>query len=66
MMRCRYSSMPVVVAPHGWPLGGACEMSLHSDKVCAAAETYTGLVELGVGFIPGWWRHQRICAAGFR
>ena len=53
MMRCRYSSIPVVVAPHGLALGGACEMSLHSDKVCAAAETYTGLVELGVGLIPG-------------
>jgi 3-hydroxyacyl-CoA dehydrogenase len=48
MMRVRYSSVPVVVAPHGLALGGACEMSLHSDKVCAAAETYTGLVELGV------------------
>jgi 3-hydroxyacyl-CoA dehydrogenase len=43
----------VVVAPHGLALGGACELSLHSDKVCAAAETYTGLVELGVGLIPG-------------
>jgi 3-hydroxyacyl-CoA dehydrogenase len=53
MMRCRYSSVPVVVAPHGLALGGACEMSLHSDKVCAAGETYTGLVELGVGLIPG-------------
>ncbi len=53
MMRCRFSSVPVVVAPHGLALGGACEMSLHSDKVCAAAETYTGLVELGVGLIPG-------------
>jgi 3-hydroxyacyl-CoA dehydrogenase len=53
MMRCRYSSVPVIVAPHGLALGGACEMSLHSDKVCAAAETYTGLVELGVGLIPG-------------
>lgn len=53
MMRCRYSSVPVVVAPHGLALGGACEMSLHSDKVCASAETYTGLVELGVGLIPG-------------
>jgi 3-hydroxyacyl-CoA dehydrogenase len=53
MMRVRYSSVPVVVAPHGLALGGACEMSLHADKVCAAAETYTGLVELGVGLIPG-------------
>jgi len=53
MMRVRYSSIPVVVSPHGLSLGGGCELSLHSDKVCAAAETYTGLVELGVGIIPG-------------
>ena len=53
MMRVRYSSIPVIVAPHGLTLGGGCELSLHSDKVCAAAETYTGLVELGVGVIPG-------------
>jgi 3-hydroxyacyl-CoA dehydrogenase len=53
MMRARYSSIPVVVAPHALTLGGACELSLHSDKVCAAAETYIGLVELGVGLIPG-------------
>jgi 3-hydroxyacyl-CoA dehydrogenase len=53
MMRARYSSIPVVTAPHGLALGGACELSLHADKCCAAAETYTGLVELGVGLIPG-------------
>ena len=53
MMRCRYSAIPVVVAPHGLALGGACEMSLHADKVIAAAETYTGLVEVGIGVIPG-------------
>jgi 3-hydroxyacyl-CoA dehydrogenase len=53
MMRARYSAVPVVVAPHALTLGGACELSLHSDKVCAAAETYIGLVELGVGLIPG-------------
>ncbi len=53
MMRVRYSSIPVVVAPHGLTLGGACEMCLHSDKVQAAAESYIGLVELGVGLIPG-------------
>lgn len=53
MMRVRYSSIPVIVAPHGLALGGGCELSLHSDKICAAAETYTGLVELGVGVIPG-------------
>jgi 3-hydroxyacyl-CoA dehydrogenase len=53
MMRARYSAIPVVVAPHGLALGGACELSMHSDKVFAAAETYIGLVELGVGLIPG-------------
>ena len=53
MMRARYSSVPVVTAPHGLALGGACELSLHSDKCCPAAETYSGLVELGVGLIPG-------------
>ena len=53
MMRARYSAVPVVVAPHGLSLGGACELSLHADKVCAAAETYIGLVELGIGVIPG-------------
>lgn len=52
-MRLRYSSIPVVVAPHGLTLGGGCEFSLHADKVQAAAETYIGLVELGVGLIPG-------------
>ncbi|HMO33610.1 MAG TPA: 3-hydroxyacyl-CoA dehydrogenase/enoyl-CoA hydratase family protein [Lacibacter sp.] len=53
MMRVRYSSVPVVSAPHGLTLGGGCELNLHADKCCAAAETYIGLVELGVGLIPG-------------
>ena len=53
MMRLRYSSIPVVTAPHGLTLGGGCEMNLHADKICAAAETYIGLVEMGVGLIPG-------------
>lgn len=52
-MRIRYSSVPVIVAPHGLTLGGGCEFSLHADKIQAAAETYIGLVELGVGLIPG-------------
>lgn len=52
-MRLRYSSVPVVIAPHGMALGGGCEFSLHADKIQAAAETYIGLVELGVGLIPG-------------
>ena len=53
MMRARYSAVPVVVAPQGLTLGGACELSLHADKVVPAAESYIGLVELGVGLIPG-------------
>ncbi|MFN0082494.1 MAG: 3-hydroxyacyl-CoA dehydrogenase/enoyl-CoA hydratase family protein [Ferruginibacter sp.] len=53
LMRVRYSSIPVVLAPHGLALGGGCEICLHADKVIAAAETYTGLVEVGIGVIPG-------------
>ena len=53
MMRVRYSSIPVIVAPHNLALGGGCEMSMHADKVIAHAETYMGLVEFGVGVIPG-------------
>jgi len=52
-MRIRYSSIPVVVCPQGRTLGGGCEMTLHADRVQAAAETYIGLVEVGVGLIPG-------------
>jgi 3-hydroxyacyl-CoA dehydrogenase len=51
--RARFSSVPVVTAPHGLTLGGACELSLHADRIVAAAEAYIGLVELGVGLIPG-------------
>ncbi len=53
MMRIRYSNVPVVVAPHNMALGGGCEMSMHADKVIAHAELYMGLVEFGVGLIPG-------------
>ncbi|WP_242929452.1 3-hydroxyacyl-CoA dehydrogenase NAD-binding domain-containing protein [Pontibacter vulgaris] len=52
MMRMRYSAIPVVAAPHGLALGGGCEISMHCDHVQAAAETYMGLVEFGVGLIP--------------
>lgn len=52
VMRLRHSAIPVVVAPHGLTLGGGCEMTLHADGVQAAAETYIGLVEVGVGLIP--------------
>ena len=53
VMRLRYSSIPTVVAPQGMTLGGGCEMTLHADRVVAAAESYIGLVEFGVGVIPG-------------
>ncbi len=52
-MRLRYSSIPVVAAPHNLVLGGGCEVCLHADKVVAHAESYMGLVEFGVGVIPG-------------
>jgi 3-hydroxyacyl-CoA dehydrogenase len=51
--RLRFSSIPVISAPHGLTLGGGCELSMHCDKVIAHAETYMGLVEFGVGVIPG-------------
>lgn len=53
MMRMRYSNIPVVAAPHNLTLGGGCELCLHADYVQANAETYMGLVEFGVGLIPG-------------
>ena len=53
MMRLRYSSVPTVVAPFAMTLGGGCEASLHADAVQAYAESYIGLVEFGVGLIPG-------------
>jgi 3-hydroxyacyl-CoA dehydrogenase len=49
----RYADVPVIVAPAGLTLGGGCEMALHADRVQAAAESYMGLVEVGVGLIPG-------------
>ncbi|NGF56482.1 3-hydroxyacyl-CoA dehydrogenase [Parapedobacter sp. SGR-10] len=52
-MRLRYSSIPVVVAPFQLTLGGGCEFSMHADFVQLHAETYMGLVEFGVGVIPG-------------
>ena len=49
----RQSPVPVIVAPAGLALGGGCEIVLHGDRVQAAAESYIGLVEVGVGLIPG-------------
>ncbi len=50
--RIRFSDIPVVVCPHTLTLGGGCEITMHADKVVASAETYIGLVEVGVGLIP--------------
>jgi 3-hydroxyacyl-CoA dehydrogenase len=52
-MKLRYSAKPVVAAVQGMALGGGCEITMHADKARAAAETYLGLVEVGVGLIPG-------------
>ena len=52
MMALRYADVPVIVAPAGLALGGGCEIALHADRVQAAAESYIGLVEVGVGLIP--------------
>jgi 3-hydroxyacyl-CoA dehydrogenase len=50
----KYAPFPVVSAPAGMALGGGCEILLHSDAVQAHAESYIGLVECGVGVVPGW------------
>ncbi|MDO6414861.1 3-hydroxyacyl-CoA dehydrogenase NAD-binding domain-containing protein [Sphingomonas sp. BIUV-7] len=50
----KYAPFPVVSAPFGMAIGGGCEILLNSDAIQAHAETYTGLVEVGVGLIPGW------------
>src|SRR6202035_1097461 len=52
-MEIKYAPRPVVVAPQGMALGGGCEISLHGARIHAAAEAYLGLVETGVGLIPG-------------
>ena len=52
-MAIKYAPRPVVAAPFGMSLGGGCEIPLHSARIHAAAETYMGLVEVGVGLIPG-------------
>jgi 3-hydroxyacyl-CoA dehydrogenase len=52
LMGFRFASKPVVAAPRGQTLGGGAEIALHADRICAAGETYMGLVEIGVGLIP--------------
>ena len=53
MMKLRYSSIPVIAAPHGLTLGGGCEVTMHCDKAVVYSESYIGLVEVGAGLIPG-------------
>ncbi len=67
--RIRFSDIPVVVAPHGLTLGGGCEVAMHADRVVAAAETYIGLVEVGVGLLPAGGGTKELtlrAAAGFK
>ncbi|TAE59215.1 MAG: enoyl-CoA hydratase/isomerase family protein [Bacteroidetes bacterium] len=52
-MRIRTAGVPVVVAPHAMALGGGCEFTMHSAMAVASSETYIGLVEVGVGILPG-------------
>jgi len=52
--KLKYAPFPVVGAPAGMALGGGCEVLLHSDAIQACAEAYIGLVEVGVGLVPGW------------
>ncbi|PSJ38535.1 3-hydroxyacyl-CoA dehydrogenase/enoyl-CoA hydratase family protein [Allosphingosinicella deserti] len=56
----KYAPFPVVSAPAGMALGGGCEILLHSDAVQAHAESYVGLVECGVGLVPGWGGHGEL------
>ena len=65
-MALRLSKVPVVVAPAGLALGGGCEIALHGDRVQAAAETYLGLVEAGVGLIPAGGGTKEMLAARHR
>jgi 3-hydroxyacyl-CoA dehydrogenase len=65
MQALRYAAVPVVVAPAGLTLGGGCEIALHADRIQAAAETYMGLVEAGVGLIPaGGGTKEMLARAG--
>jgi len=66
MMRCCYSSIPVVVAPHGMTFGGGCEMNLHPDKVVFAAETYIGIGEIGVCVQPCGWGSKELAYSAQR
>ena len=62
-MALKLADVPVVVRPAGLTLGGGCEIALHADRVQAAAETYIGLVEVGVGLIPAGGGTKEMLAA---
>ena len=64
-MALKYAHFPVVGAPAGMALGGGCEVLLHCDAIQAHAETYSGLVEVGVGVIPGWGGCKEMLQRGF-
>ena len=53
MLKLRYASVPVVSAVRGLALGGGCELAVHSARRVAHMESYVGLVEVGVGLVPG-------------
>jgi len=61
----KYAPFPVVGAPSGMALGGGCEILLHCDAVQAHAETYSGLVEVGVGIVPGWGGCKEMLVRGW-
>ncbi len=65
MMRVRYSGIPVIVAPHGMTLGGGCEMSMHADKVVAAAETLYRIGRIWRWRNSWWWWFERNGIARF-
>jgi 3-hydroxyacyl-CoA dehydrogenase len=60
-MAVKYSKVPVVVAPFGMTLGGGCEYALHADAITAYAETYMGMVEIGVGLLPAGGGTKEMC-----
>ncbi len=60
-MAVKYAKVPVVAAPFGMTLGGGCEFSLHADAINAYAETYMGLVEIGVGLLPAGGGTKEMC-----
>ena len=65
-MAIKYAKVPVVVAPFGMTLGGGCEFALHADAINAYAETYMGLVEIGVGLLPAGGGTKEMCLRAVR